>query len=176
MNSIIQLQPVGSPDGELLEWLADELSGQFRVECLLLPTMDASFAWHPDRKQCHSTEVLEALRAQRDRRAWRVLAVTQLDLFIPILTFVFGEAYLGGQYAVVSYHRLQQEYYGLPADRDLLARRLLIESVHEIGHTLHLKHCPDHSCVMSSSHSVEWIDIKDNRFCSNCAENARVMV
>ena len=67
---------------------------------------------------------------------WRLLGITQLDLYIPILTFVFGEAQLGGASAVVSYHRLQQEFYGLPQDRDLLANRLLIESVHELGHTL----------------------------------------
>ena len=98
--------------------------------------------------------------------------MTSLDLYIPILTFVFGEAQLGGTSAVVSYHRLRQEFYGLPADMDLLANRLLIEAVHELGHTLHLTHCQDYRCVMAASHAVEWIDIKDSGFCDDCLARA----
>ena len=103
---------------------------------------------------------------------WRLLGVTDLDLYIPILTFVFGEAQLGGKSAVVSYHRLRQESYGLPADTDILANRLLIEAVHELGHTLHLTHCHDYRCVMAASHAVEWIDIKDSGFCEECLSRA----
>ncbi len=104
---------------------------------------------------------------------WRLLGVTEFDLYIPILTFVFGEAQLGGSAAVVSYHRLMQEFYGLPADLDLLANRLLIEAVHELGHTLRLTHCHDYQCAMAPSHAVEWIDIKDSGFCEECL--ARVL-
>ena len=103
---------------------------------------------------------------------WRLLGITQLDLYIPILTFVFGEAQLGGNAAVVSYHRLEQQFYGLPPDRDLLANRLLVESVHELGHTLRLTHCQDYQCAMAPSHAVEWIDIKDSGFCEDCLARA----
>ena len=44
-----------------------------------------------------------------------MLGVTAVDLYIPILTFVFGEAQMGGPCSIVSYHRLRQEFYGLPA-------------------------------------------------------------
>jgi archaemetzincin len=96
-------------------------------------------------------------------------------LYIPILTFVFGEAQMGGKCSVVSYARLRQEFYGLPADVNLLARRLLIESIHELGHTLELHHCDDYRCVMSSSHAVEWIDLKEQTFCMDCAAKARAL-
>ena len=36
----------------------------------------------------------------------KVLGITDVDLFIPVLTFVFGEAQLGGRVAVVSTARL----------------------------------------------------------------------
>ena len=75
---------------------------------------------------------------------------------------------MGGPGAVVSYHRLTQEFYGLPHDLDVLANRLLIESVHELGHTLHLTHCQEYRCAMAPSHAVEWIDIKDSGFCEEC--------
>ncbi len=107
-------------------------------------------------------------RAYVTSNTWRLLGITAFDLYIPILTFVFGEAQLGGSGAVVSYHRLQQEFYGLPPDPDLLANRLLIEAVHELGHTLRLTHCHDYQCAMAPSHAVEWIDIKDSGFCEDC--------
>jgi archaemetzincin len=100
--------------------------------------------------------------------AWRILGVTSLDLYIPILTFVFGEAQLRGNCAVVSSFRLRQEFYGLPANEALFRDRLLKESVHELGHTFELSHCDDYQCVMSPSHGVEWIDLKTNRLCQSC--------
>lgn len=172
MRKSLQLLPIGTPDPDLLEWLRDELSDGFRVNCDLMEPIDPGFAFQPERKQYHSTELLHAMARHVGRNTWRVLGVTSLDLYIPILTFVFGEAQLGGRCAVVSYHRLRQEFYGLPNDRDLLAQRLLVESVHELGHTMHLTHCSDHFCVMSSSHAVEWIDIKQHTFCRECANRA----
>ena len=69
----------------------------------------------------------------------RVLAVTDVDLFIPVLTFVYGEAQLGGRAAVVSTARLSVEPRAptTPA----VARRLVKETVHELGHTFGLLHC-----------------------------------
>jgi archaemetzincin len=98
------------------------------------------------------------------------LGVTDLDLYIPVLTFVFGEAQLAGGRAVVSTLRLRQEFYGLPADPELLGERLLKEALHELGHTYGLRHCPDYTCVMSSSNGVERIDLKSAEFCPTCAQ------
>ena len=75
---------------------------------------------------------------------------------------------MGGPCAVVSVHRLRQEFYGLDRDDALLRRRLIKESIHEIGHTLGLRHCQDYSCVMASSHSVEWIDLRESTLCDSC--------
>ncbi len=83
---------------------------------------------------------------------------------------------MGGPGAIVSYHRLTQEFYGLPPDLDVLANRLLIESVHELGHTLHLTHCQEYRCAMASSHAVEYIDIKDSGFCEDCLAKAMQVV
>lgn len=103
----------------------------------------------------------------------RLLGVTLVDLYIPILTFVFGEAQLQGSCALVSAHRLRQEFYGLPAHPSLFADRLLKEAVHELGHTLTLPHCDDYQCVMASSHGVEWIDLKSASFCNPCRSRVR---
>lgn len=165
----LQLLPIGSPDPRLLEWLRQALHEKFRTPAQILsPALDPAFALHAERQQYHSSEILAAMQRRIDSNTWRILGVTQLDLYIPILTFVFGEAQLGGKAAVVSYHRLQQEFYGMPEDMDVLANRLLIESVHELGHTLRLTHCHEYRCAMAPSHAVEWIDLKDSGFCEDC--------
>jgi len=169
----LQLLPVGTVDAGLLEWLGRALAQKFRVATeILAPSLDVAFAEHAEREQHHSSEILGCMQRYVKGSTWRLLGVTGLDLYIPILTFVFGEAQLGGTTAVVSYHRLRQEFYGLPPDLDLLANRLLIESVHELGHTLQLTHCHDYRCVMAASHAVEWIDIKDSGFCEDCLARA----
>jgi archaemetzincin len=169
----LHLLPIGNADPGLLEWLRQELIEGFRISCEVIdPPLDPSFAFHPERDQFHSSEMLERLHDYVQPRTWRLLGITPVDLYIPILTFVFGEAELGGTCSVVSYHRLRQEFYGLPQDAPLLARRLLTECIHELGHTLELTHCQDYRCVMASSHAVEWIDLKEWTFCPDCASKA----
>ena len=97
-----------------------------------------------------------------------LIIMTSKDIFIPILTFVFGLSKLGGNVSIVSTCRLKTEFYGLPPDRDLLQDRLLKESVHEIGHNLNLQHCQNYACVMSMSSSVEELELKGHTFCQEC--------
>src|SRR5215471_10090325 len=173
----LQLLPVGNPDARLLEWLRQALADKFHVPAEMLPpALDPAFALHAERQQFHSSEILSEMQRYTSKDTWRLLGITDRDLYIPILTFVFGEAQMGGPGAVVSYYRLKQEFYGLPADLDVLANRLLIESVHEIGHTLHLTHCQEYRCAMAASHAVEYIDIKDSGFCEECLGKAMQMV
>jgi archaemetzincin len=98
-----------------------------------------------------------------------VLAVADVDLFVPILTFLFGEAQLDGPAAVVSTFRLHEELYGNEPDSALLLERLLKEAIHELGHTFGLVHCRTHGCVMGSSTDVDGIDSKSLALCDACA-------
>ena len=165
----IQLLPLGSVPEELLAGLSRGLSREFAVPCELLPAEpDPLFAFNLTRQQYHSTQILSLLTKRVRPNNSRILGITLFDLYIPILTFVFGEAQLRGTCAIVSAHRLHQEFYGLPADPALLSDRLLKEAVHELGHTLALSHCEDYQCVMSPSHGVELIDLKTSHFCKAC--------
>ena len=156
----VEIVRVGSPDESLLKLVSRSLSASVSSSLA-----DLSFARHPERNQYHSTAILE--RIVRDGRT--VLGITEVDLYIPILTFVFGEAEMNGRGAIISYHRLADEFYGLPANRALLEERLIKEAVHELGHVWGLVHChEDYRCVMAASHAVEKIDVKGREFCDHC--------
>jgi archaemetzincin len=173
--SALHLLRIGDVDDRVLDKLRRGLSVEWRTRCEVIPVaVDPEFAFHPERQQYHSTEILVRMRGFLQPDAWRLLGVAGVDLYIPILTFVFGEAQVGDSCAVISLHRLRQEFYGLPPDPDLLNERLLKEAVHELGHTLELTHCEDYSCVMARSHGVEWIDMKTSRLCDGC--RARLLV
>jgi archaemetzincin len=163
---IVAIGPVHRP---LLDPVAAALWREFHVPCSIAPIgLDPSGALHPERQQYHSTKLVEDLLAMG--RPEGVLGITAVDLYIPILTFVFGEAQLDGDCAVISYCRLRQEFYGLSPDDGLLRERLAKEAVHEIGHTFGLTHCEDQNCVMASAHSVEWLDLRGGSLCVECRE------
>lgn len=125
------------------------------------------------RGQYNSTLLLAQLQGGPGAAFGRVLGVTSVDLFIPVLSYVFGEAQLPGRAAVVSLHRLTPELYGLPADPARLGERAEKEAVHELGHTFGLIHCRQPECVMRSSSYVEEIDLKGERFCESCQRALR---
>jgi archaemetzincin len=153
---------------EVLEALAAALARGFRTPCRIRPeTFDISFAWEERRGQYYSTAIIQKLERAADPDA-RILGVTTCDLYVPVLTFVFGEAQLDGNCAVVSGARLHDEFYGLPAREDLFRERLLKDASHELGHTFGLRHCRDWQCVMASSHAVERLDVKGAGFCGAC--------
>ena len=165
----LQLLPIGNVDDRLLKDLRPAIEETFRVPCRVLPVrLDPEFAFHGERQQYHSSEILHHMQTFLTADSWRMLGISAVDLYIPILTFVFGEAQIGGPCAVVSAHRLRQEFYGLAPDHELFRERLIKEAVHELGHTLSLTHCHDYRCVMASSHAVEWIDLKESRLCPAC--------
>jgi archaemetzincin len=170
---VLHLLPIGSVDHALLDDLGLTLSEVLGVQCNTLPgRIDPELAFHGERQQYHSSELLRHMQSFVSVESWRMLGVTDVDLYIPILTFVFGEAQVGGPCALLSTHRLRQEFYGLQPDCELFRQRLIKEAIHELGHTLNLTHCNDYRCAMASSHAVEWIDLKESSLCTSCRKLA----
>lgn len=153
-----------------LQTAVQTLEGIFQVPVSLKQAaLNLSLAYDPSRKQTNSTILLAQILNDSTDVSRKRIAVVDVDLFIPILTFVFGEAQLKGTAAIVSTHRLANQFYGLPRNNELMVSRLEKEIVHELGHTFGLYHCRQFECVMRSSTYVEEIDMKQVYPCAACA-------
>ena len=167
-NKII-IAPIGEYEESLLDQISFAVEKKFHCHTeIMILLKDLEFAFHPARNQYHSTAILERLCNGIPPSALKLLAVCQEDLFIPILTHVYGEAQLNGEACIVSTHRLKESV--LPVTNPTsYAGRVVKEAVHELGHTFGLRHCPDHSCIMHYCRTLSDVDKKSDDFCRYCS-------
>jgi archaemetzincin len=157
---------VDSPDGPALGRLGNRIAETFELRVTRWDATARPADTLDVRRQQHSsTSILRWLNAHRPPDALRLLGLTDVDLFIPVLTFVYGEAQLNGRCAVVSTARL-----GPPAGAEgrVALSRLAKECIHELGHTFGLLHCGSPRCVMSRSVNLAAVDGKDSHLCGDC--------
>jgi len=165
----ITLAPIGKIEKQTLEDLRDGLHQAFGCPVDIAPEIDyLNQAYDADRRQYLAPELLSRLRQSTAAADEKVLAVVDVDLYAPGLNFIFGQASTQTGAAIISLHRLRQEYYGLPPDRALFTGRAVKEAIHEMGHTFGLQHCPDSGCVMHFSNSLPDTDRKGVAFCGQC--------
>lgn len=161
----------GHFDEFCLKLIAESIEQEFGYPVLLQENhRDIHFYYDPARRQYDANRLLRLLAAFKSSEIIKTIAMVRVDLFIPILTYLFGQAYFNGNTGIVSIYRLRNEQYGMPADQKLLIERLQKVVIHELGHTFGLVHCLVPSCVMRSSTYVEDIDQKNSTFCVNCRQ------
>lgn len=166
-NKII-ISPIGINDPYLIETVGKRILDIFRypvTSCSLLD--DIEFAFSHERKQYNSTVILEKLSGIAPDDSLKIIAICEKDLFIPILTYVFGEAQLRGRSCIVSTYRLKDTAAFINPE-SVFADRVIKEAVHELGHTFNIRHCPDEACVMHYCRSLNDVDNKDTGMCRYC--------
>jgi len=165
----ILLVPIGSLEEKLLQDMVDPLERIFgrKVE-IHKPYPLPESAYNPDRHQYHSSRILDRLLDIPKGPHDRVLGIVDVDLYVPELNFVFGEADWLSRVAVISVVRLRQSYYGYEEDPEIFLKRVLTEAVHELGHTFGLRHCSNPHCVMYFSNTILDTDRKGYEFCPKC--------
>ncbi|MBA7511760.1 hypothetical protein ES705_03756 [subsurface metagenome] len=131
-------------------------------------------AYRPRRGQYFTTPILEELKQNIPEEADKVLGVLDMDIFVPALNFIFGQADLGGKVALISLTRLREEFYGNSKNEKLFLERVLTEAAHELGHTFGLRHCDNQKCVMRFSNDIRDTDIKGADFCEQCREKLEI--
>jgi archaemetzincin len=164
----ILLTAVGEVKIKVIETLRYDLNKAFGKEVWIgkgMPHPD--YAFNRKRNQYLSTAILKAMMGRKESAIYeKILGMIDLDLYVPKLNFVFGEA--SKRAAIISLTRLRNEFYNLPKDEGFFRKRVLTEAVHELGHTYGLGHCPNPHCVMFFSNSLTDTDMKGPDFCQRC--------
>jgi archaemetzincin len=130
--------------------------------------LDLSEFFDPVRRQYNGTKLLTEVDTSFSLAKTKNIGLFNVDLFIPILTYIFGQAYLNGNTGIASAYRLSNERYGMISNDTSTLERFKKEVIHELGHTLGLIHCHAPTCVMRSSTYVEDIDQKSTSLCVSC--------
>jgi archaemetzincin len=166
----VNLVPCGEVPSGLLAYLQDGIAKALQTEVTRVGNVVPlpAGAYDPRRRQYRAEAFLPVLGNYRPGRDGLVLGVAGVDLFVPELNFVFGLAEPRQRCAIISLARLHPEFYGQPANPQLLRERALKEAIHELGHLLGLGHCPNPACVMFFSNSLADTDRKGPGFCPRC--------
>jgi archaemetzincin len=167
----ITLISFGLFERDFLDPVADAVRQEFQFPVAVRDGhVDISEFFDPARKQYDGNKLLTAVDALIATDTIKSIGLFTVDLYIPILTYIFGQAYLGGRSGIASLYRLGNERYGMKPDENSLLDRFRKEVIHELGHTFGLIHCHVPTCVMRSSTYVEDIDQKDFRLCHACRD------
>jgi archaemetzincin len=166
----IFIVPVKFSNVNLLKNLTDELTKRFFCKTNILDlSIDIDKFFSEERGQYFSTQIIAELMNITGELNGKVIMLTDVDIYVPVLTFIFGEAQLNGKHSIVSVCRLHEEFYSGESNNSLLLQRTIKEVLHELGHNYGLLHCLNWDCVMHSSPGIEEVDIKGNTFCRTCA-------
>lgn len=164
----IKLVPMGTLPPALLTFLQEGLARELSAAVTMTKNLPLPVTPHEGRRQYPGELFVRELAATRAPEDELVLGITNVDLFVPGLNFVFGLADPASRAAVISLARLYPEFYGQSRDPQLFKARALKEAVHEIGHIIGLAHCPDPACIMFFSNSLADTDHKGPGFCTQC--------
>jgi archaemetzincin len=165
----ITLISFGYFEKEFLEKAAEAVNHEFLCPVNIREGhIDLSEFYDPTRRQYNGNTLLKQVDSISLPDSVKTLGLFNVDLFIPILTFIFGQAFLGGRTGIASLYRLSNERYGMIVDEGFLLDRFKKEVIHELGHMFGLIHCYNPTCVMRSSTYVEDIDQKEQHLCIRC--------
>jgi archaemetzincin len=153
----------------MISWISDDITEIYRYPVTVKKcNTDLSDFYSPGRRQHDANSIMQLVSDITPPQAVKSVGLLKIDLFIPIFSYIFGQAALNGKTAIASLYRLRNELYGLRQNYILQIERLRKVVIHELGHTFGLTHCFHPGCVMRSSTYVEDIDQKGIHFCSVC--------
>jgi archaemetzincin len=164
---VIGILPLGDVPAIVPKVVAAHVSAIFNLAALPLASRPTPrLARDPERLQYDAGKILEDLEAGAFEGCGKIIAVVSVDLFVPVFTYVLGEARQGGRCALLSLFRLAST--GGDRQGPLFLERCAKVALHELGHLFNLTHCNDNRCLMSFAGSAEELDEKRMHLCRYC--------
>jgi archaemetzincin len=106
----ITLISFGYFEKDFLEKIAADVSHEFRMQVKFREgRLDLSEFHDSARRQYNGTTLLKTVDSMFSSGSLKTLGLFSVDLFIPILTFIFGQAYLNGRTGIASLYRFSNE-------------------------------------------------------------------
>lgn len=174
MKHRIFIAPLHFSNPQLLQNIKKELEHVLPGEVLFIDLpLDVDAVHSKERNQYYSTKLIAQALKVTDPHDGKVLILVEFDLYVPVFTFLFGEAQLNGKHSIVSLCRLHEEFYTGKSDNRLLMQRAMKEILHELGHNFGLHHCDNWDCVMHVSSGIEEVDLKGEYYCKSCEKAVR---
>lgn len=156
-------------EDQIIDHVMDRIKAAFRMKVSKGPAVELSDkALDKDREQYLTYPIFNDLNKISRRPDDLILAIIKEDLFVPEMDYIFGQANSSLKIALVSVKRLDPTFLERSEDMDLLKDRALKESIHEIGHLIGLKHCPNKNCAMYFSNCLNDTDRKGKGLCKGC--------
>ncbi len=174
----VGIQPIGNVNSEQIELIQNALKDEYGFETVVLPVMAPPQRAFINVKSARyrADTLIRILRDSRPDSIGIIFGLTNKDISItkygakgeikkPQSTYkdfgIFGLGFKPGTSSVVSVYRLGKG--------KTLRSRLKKIALHEIGHNLGLKHCPDKSCLMTDAvESIGTVDAAKETLCENC--------
>jgi archaemetzincin len=172
VSTELYLAPLKFSNTGLIRTIKTTVENYFHREVKILHLdMDVESAYSAERSQYYSTKLIAQAIPLCQEINGKIILLADFDLYIPIFTFLFGEAMLNGKLSIVSLCRLHEEFYTGNTDEVVLIERAMKEILHELGHNFGLYHCENWDCVMHSSAGIEEVDIKGGSYCRECVKS-----
>lgn len=171
MTACVTICPIGAVEDEIVEPISRCIEEKCGLTCRFFQRMETpEYAYDKGREQYNSKLILRRLINHLPKNSFKFMGVTQVDLFVPILKYVFGVAQMQGPCSVISTHRLYPEFYEESSNQGLFLERVQKTALHELGHCFGLIHCRDRHCIMYSSTRIQDTDLKKIDFCPSCRD------
>lgn len=160
--------PIGKIPDIILKIIAANVETHFHNTTeILKPEPVPSYAFDMKRSQYNAGGIIKKLNEEDEHSHDKIIAVCDVDIFIPILTHVFGEAEFGGKHCIASLFRLRQGGKA-PCPASIYYERAAKVAIHEAGHLFNLLHCENTTCLMHFAGNLKQLDTISLRFCPNC--------
>jgi archaemetzincin len=166
---IIGVVPVGDVPELASKVIAAHIIGYLKLAAeVLAPAQPPAAAFDASQGRYNAARILNCFESGPYDNYDKVIAVFNVDLFIPTFAYVFGEAKQGGKHALVSLFRLAREKEGRNPPSAVLYERAAKVALHELGHLYNLTHCEEKNCLMHYSGGLADLDDIPFYFCRYC--------